>query len=156
MKSRILPNLKMFRGPHIFTASKYEYFIDISWKCRCMKIKMLLWKNFSIGRNNILRSIFTIFCALSFSHDYFCKLHVVKMEKLENRIEYFFLERMNPNYVIYSLDPPEPMIATFSDIFGVEFETLLWRVWNEIARDLDDPVFPVHSTPIRYRHKLVR
>ena len=29
---------------------------------------------------------------------------------------------MNPNYVIYSLDPPEPMIATFSDIFGVEFE----------------------------------
>ena len=50
------------------------------------------------------------------------------MEKLENRIEYFFLERMNPNYVIYSLDPPEPMIATFSDIFGGEFETLLWRV----------------------------
>ena len=78
------------------------------------------------------------------------------MEKLEDRIKYFFLERMNPNYVIYSLDPPEPMIATFSDIFGGEFETLLWRVWNEIARDLDDPVFPVYSTPIHYRQKLFR
>ena len=128
MKSRILPTLKMFRGPHIFTGSKYECFIEISWKCRCMKIKMLLQINCTIGRSNILRSIFTIFCALWFSHDYFCK-HVVKMEKLENRIEYFFFRKNEPELCNLQFGP------TWADDCNF-FRHFWWRIWNTIVESL--------------------